>query len=118
MNPDPAPVDGTENGVTPEIPFVVMVTTEGVALATTLMIASVWVMLIACAVPGWDWAVVTAAAGREDKEKATYVPAAESEPDSRAAATTIGQTRRTGLTCLGGRPSDGEPAATACAQGR
>ena len=41
MNPDPAPVAGTENGVTPEIPFAVMVTTEGLTWLATWMIASV-----------------------------------------------------------------------------
>src|ERR1035437_3264536 len=102
MNPDPTPVEGTENGDTFEVPSDVMVTTEGLTAFATRMIASVWVRLISCALPVWAVDAVTTAAGFAASDTATQVPPAESEADSRATATTRGARRRAALCCLGG----------------
>jgi hypothetical protein len=52
MNPDPAPVDGTENGDTFEVPVAMIVTTEGLTWLATRTIASDWVSSICAAVTG------------------------------------------------------------------
>ncbi len=90
--PDPAPLAGTENGVTPVTPAAVIVTTDGLTIAATRTMASDWVRLISCASAGLP-AAAGGGAGLAMKTT-TYVPAAAMTAESSAVTSTRPATLR------------------------